>query len=181
MADYYFFHTVEGPFKEDTGVEGYYAVGGWLVSPEQYTAYKEKGLSGVEGALYPAYMTTEDSNEYIVPEPPPLGLKDLSTRVEVGGYYGSDLAFSFIEGNPVYYYYPEAEAMFPSVLTSLPTVPQVSFTAGYENKHGYTGNSKWEDRRISMRGGTGYDTPDYSGYLLAPGYSYPEGFFGGNE
>ena len=176
MADYLIFHTVEGPFGADTGYSGYYSVGGWFVSPAQYEIYQAEGLGGIKDALYPAY-TIPDTNETLVPPPPPLGLKDLNSRVELGGYYGSDLAYSFVGGNPVLYYYPEAKDMFPA--PNFPLVPQVSFTAGFENRSGYIGTARWEGRNIKMRGGTDYTQPEYSGNLLAPGYSYPESFWEG--
>jgi len=154
-------------------MKGYRSVGGWLFSPSQYETFVGKGLGDIEGGLYPAYMNPE-TEEPIMPPPPPLNARNLRERVELGGYYGSNMGFSLVGNNPILYYYPEAKSQFPQ--PTFPGAPDVSFSAGYKGKSGYTGMAKWEGRNIGMHGSSGF-APEYYGNLLAKGYSYPEGTF----
>lgn len=172
-----FFYNIGEPLTEPEDMKGYRSVGGWLFSPSQYETFVGKGLGDIEGGLYPAYMNPE-TEEPIMPPPPPLNARNLRERVELGGYYGSNMGFSLVGNNPILYYYPEAKSQFPS--PQFPSTPNASFSAGYEGKSGeksgYTGIARWEGRNIGMRGGTSFSQPEHYGNLLATGYSYPEGF-----
>jgi len=168
-------YGIMGPFEDADEYTGWRSVGGWLMSPEQYGLFEKQGLAGLAGqVLYPAWKD--------VP-PPPLSMKGyggrgLRDRVKVGGYYGSGFGFSMFGDKSLLYHYPKAQGMFPTI-PNLPTTPDITLSAGYGGRSGYTGLASWAGRTIGMRGGTGYSSPQYTGSLLATGYSYPEGFWEG--